>query len=141
MYGYTQSSTVQQYSPQRLMIADASRKIECRLMLGRLSEHLIQMEKSARAAREIVQSAISEIDATRTAQLPTARVMISVILHAAGNQGLTRSDIMAGVKRDFGVPMTPNTATTTLLRMQKARLAFRRGRLWFLTQEALNMTG
>ena len=104
----------------RAMSAD----IENRITLGRLLEHLKQMEKSARAAREIVQDAVAEIDVDITRRgRPVAREMIITALRAADNQGLSRAEILAAVHRDFGVEMAANTATTTLLRMQNAGLA------------------
>jgi hypothetical protein len=59
-------------------------------------EHLTQMEQSARAARQIVQDAVIKIDVNRTVQPPVAREMIIRVLRAAGNEGLTRAEIMAG---------------------------------------------
>ena len=102
-------------------------------MLGRLLEHLTQMERSAQAARAIVQIAVNEIDANRSQRLPVARDMIIAVMRAAGNVGLSRSDIIAAIKRDYGVDIPPNTVTGTLLRMQRAGLARQPGYVeWFL---------
>jgi hypothetical protein len=114
-----------------------SREIEHRIVLGRVLQHLTQMEQSARAARQLVQDAVSKIDGNRAAQPPVARDMIIRALREGANQGLTRAEIMSGVHRDYGVEMAPNTATTTLLRMQKAGLARKSGLFWFLREEAL----
>jgi hypothetical protein len=115
-----------------------SREIEHRIVLGRVLQHLTQMEQSARAARQLVQDAVSKIDGNRTAaQPPVAREMIIRALREGANQGLTRAEIMSGIHRDYGVEMAPNTATTTLLRMRKAGLARKSGLFWFLREEAL----
>ena len=111
-----------------------SSEIQHRIVLGRLLEHLTQMEHSARAARAIIKDAMAEIATNRTERLPVAREMIIAVLRASGNEGLSRSEVIAGVDRDYGVPMTANTATTTLLRMQRAGLASRGGRFWFLKE-------
>jgi hypothetical protein len=106
---------------------------ELRIMLGRLLDHLTRMEESARAARFLVQDAANRIDANRTEPLPVTRDMIAAVMREAGNPGLARSEIMAAVYRDYGVQLSPNTATTTLLRMQRAGLVWRDGLYWSLT--------
>jgi hypothetical protein len=63
--------------------------------------------------------------------------MIITALRKAENQGLSRSEIIAAVNRDYGVKMPANTATTTLLRMQNAGLASKHRILWYLREEAL----
>jgi hypothetical protein len=119
-----------------------SSEIQHRIVLGRLLEHLTQMEQSVRAARAIVQNAVAEIKTNRTERLPVARDMIIAVLRASENEGLSRSEIMAAVDRDYGVPITANTTTTTLMRMQRAGLASRGGLYWFLKEGGpRNMTG
>ena len=130
MCGYVSRSTVQEFLT--LIDPTVSNEIQHRIVLGRLLEHLTQMEHSARAARAIIQNAMAEIETNRTERLPVAREMIIAVLRASGNEGLSRSEIMAGVDRDYGVPITANTTTTTLMRMQRAGLASRFGLLWFL---------
>jgi hypothetical protein len=107
-------------------------EIELRVLLGRLLERLTQMEESAREARSLVEDAVRQIDANRTEPLPVAREMIVSVIEAAGDVGLERNEIIAAIDRDYGVEVSPNTVTTTLLRMQKAGLVSRRGRLWAL---------
>jgi hypothetical protein len=136
MCGYVLRPVVQEF--RRSVTLTVSGEIQQRIVLGRLLEHLTQMEHSARAARAIIQNAMAEIETNRTERLPVAREMIIAVLQASGNEGLSRSEIMAGVDRDYGVPITANTATTTLLRMQRAGLASRFGLLWVLKQEAIN---
>jgi hypothetical protein len=63
--------------------------------------------------------------------------MIIRVLREGRNQGITRAEIISGVYRDYGVEMAPNTATTTLLRMQRAGLTQKKGLYWFLIEEAL----
>jgi hypothetical protein len=104
-----------------------------RITLGRLLEHLAEMEKSARSARELIQSEIWRLDATRSKPLPRTRDMIAAVMRAAGNVGLARSDIIAAVDRDYGVLLAPNNATTCLLRMRRAGLARFDEQFWFLT--------
>ena len=106
--------------------------LELRIALARLLQHLQQMEQSSRAARVVVEDAVAQIDANRTERLPHTRDMIAAVLRAAGNTGLSRAKIIAAVRRDYGVQLTPNTATTTLLRMQRVGLVLRRELLWFL---------
>jgi hypothetical protein len=106
--------------------------IELRVTLGRLLVHLQEMEDSARAARALVQAAVVQIDANRTERLPPARDMIVAVLQPAGAGGLARTEIIAAVHRDYGVHLQPNTATTTLLRMQQTGLVWREGRFWVL---------
>ena len=118
-------------------MATESNEIEHRILLGRLLQHLTQMEQSARAARQLVQDAVTKIDGNRTAHPPVAREMIIRALREGANQGLTRAEIMSGVQRDYGVELAPNTATTTLLRMQKAGLTRKGGLFWYLIEEAL----
>lgn len=110
-----------------------SGEIEHRVVMGRLLEYLIQMERSARTARAIVQDAIKKLDRSGTAHPPITRDMIIAVMRAAHNEGLSRADIMAAINRDYGVKASPHTITTTLLRMRNANLASRRGVLWFLT--------
>ena len=43
------------------------------------------------------------------------------------------AEAIAAVHRDYGFQLSPDSATTTLLRMQRADLALRDGLLWFLT--------
>lgn len=107
--------------------------LELRILLGRLLEHLKQMENSARSACALVQHEISRIDATRSEPLPRTREMIASVMHAAGDPGLRRSDIIAHVRRDYGIALTPNNATTCLRRMQLAGLVGLDGLFWFLT--------
>src|SRR5438270_9417613 len=95
------------------------------------------MEQSARVACQLVRDAVIKIDGDRTIQPPVARTMIIRVLREEGNQGTTRAEIISGVYRDYGVEMAPNTATTTLLRMQKAGLLRKSGLFWFLIEEAL----
>jgi hypothetical protein len=106
--------------------------LELRIALARLLQHLQQMEQSARAARVVVEDAVAQIDANRTERLPPTRDMIAAVLRVAGKTGLARSEIIDAVRRDYGVQLTPNTATTTLLRMQRVGLVLRRELLWFL---------
>jgi hypothetical protein len=119
------------------MISPLSNEVENRVLLGRLLEHLNHMEQSARAARQLVHDAVVKIDGNRAVQPPVAREMIIRVLRDGQNQGLTRSEIMSGIERDYGVEIAPNTATTTLLRMQKAGLARKAGLYWFIIEEAL----
>ena len=107
-------------------------EIDLLVLLRRLSERLRQIEESAREASFLVQDAVRRIDANRTEPLPVMREMIIAVIQAAGNIGLDRSEIIAAVDLDYGVEISPNTVTTTLLRMQKAGIASRRGRLWSL---------
>jgi hypothetical protein len=106
---------------------------ELRMMLGRLLDQLTQIEESFRAARELVQDTVYQIDANRTEPLPVTRDMIVAVMREAGNPGLARSDIIAAVHRDYGIQLPPNTTTTTLLRMQRAGLVWRDGLYWSLT--------
>jgi hypothetical protein len=106
--------------------------LELRIALARLLEPLEQMEQSDRGTRAGVQDAVVQIDANRTERLPPTRDMIAAVLRAAANTGLPRSEIITAVRRDYGVQLTPNTATTTLLRMQRVDLVLRRELLWFL---------
>jgi hypothetical protein len=106
--------------------------LELRIALARLLQRLQQMGESVHAAAVVVQDAVDQIDANRTERLPPTRDMIATVLRAGGNTGLPRSEIIAAVRRDYGVQLTPNTATTTLLRMQEGGLVLRRKLLWFL---------
>jgi hypothetical protein len=58
--------------------------------------------------------------------------MIVAVMRAAGNVGLSRAEIITAIHRDYGSNLPPNTATTTLLRMQRGGLVSRRGLSWFL---------
>jgi hypothetical protein len=107
-------------------------EIELRVLLGRLLHRLRQMEESAREARSLVQDAVRQIDANRIEPLPVTREMIVSVIEAAGSVGLERNEIIAAIDRDYGADVSPDTVTTTLLRMQKAGLVSRRGRLWSL---------
>ena len=53
-------------------------------------------------------------------------------MQMAGNIGLAPSEIIGAIERDFGLQISPDTATTTLLRMQRAGLVARRGLVWSL---------
>jgi hypothetical protein len=116
-------------------------QIELRIKLGRLQERLTQMaaiarafEENARAAAAIIQSALDQIDSTRTEPLPVTREIILEVLRAAGNgAALARADIIAAAHRDYGVQLAPNSVTTTLLRMQRAGLVWRDGVYWSLS--------
>jgi hypothetical protein len=119
-----------------------SSQIELRIKLGRLQERLTQMaaiaralEENARAAAAIIQSALDQIDSTRTEPLPVTREIILEVLRAAGNgaAALARADIIAAAHRDYGVQLAPNSVTTTLLRMQRAGLVWRDGVYWSLS--------
>jgi hypothetical protein len=107
-------------------------EIELRVLLGRLLHRLTQMEESASEARSLVQDAVHQIDANRIEPLPVTREMIVSVIEAADKVGLERNEIIAAIDRDYGVDVSPDTVTTTLLRMQKAGLVARRGRLWSL---------
>jgi hypothetical protein len=107
-------------------------ELELRIMLGRLLERLTQMEESARSARDLVQTEIYRLDATRSQPLPVTRDMIVTVMRAARNTGLTRADIIAAIHRDYGFELPPNTATTTLLRMRQVKVVRRDGGRWFL---------
>jgi hypothetical protein len=109
-----------------------SSEIEHRVLLGRLLVELTQMEQSARTARQLVHDAVIKIDGNRMAAPPVAREMIFRVLRDDGD-GLDRAAIISGVHRDYGLELAPNTATTTLLRMQGAGLVRKLGRYWFLT--------
>jgi DNA-binding CsgD family transcriptional regulator len=107
-------------------------EIERRVFLGRLLERLRQIEESARAAVWLVQNEVRRIDANRTEPLPATREMIVSVIKAAGNVGLARAEIITAIDRDYGLDVSPDTVTTTLLRMQKAGLVSRHGLLWSL---------
>jgi hypothetical protein len=107
-------------------------EIALRIMLGRLLEQLVQMEASAHSARALVQNEIYRLDMSRNTPLPVTRDMITAAMRAAGNSGLTRSEIIAAIRRDYGIELPPNTATTTLLRMRRAGLVQRDEFSWFL---------
>ena len=106
--------------------------LELRIALARLLQRVQQMEEGFRAVGVVLQDAVAQIDANRTERLPPTRDMIATVLRASGNTGLPRSGIIAAVRRDYGVQLTPNTATTILLRMQEGGLVLRRKLLWFL---------
>ena len=72
------------------MIPSPSNEIEHRILLGRILEHLTQMEQSVRVARELVQDAVSRIDRNRSVRPPTAREMIIRVLREEGAEGLSR---------------------------------------------------
>ena len=93
-----------------------SDEIERRIVLGRTLAHMEQSVSSAQAACAILQAQIAEIDANRTEPLPVARKMIIAVVTAAGNRGLTRAEIISGIKRDYGAEISPHTITGTLLR-------------------------
>jgi hypothetical protein len=95
-------------------------------------EHMQQSVRSGQAACASLQAQIAELDANRTTPLPVTREMIKAVMSSTGNRGLTRADIIAGIKRDYGAEISPNTVTGTLLRMQNTGLAWRRGPIWFL---------
>jgi hypothetical protein len=115
--------------------------IELRVKLGRLQRQLRQMAGAARAFAEhagaadaIIQSALDQIDTTRTEPLPVTREMILEVLRAAGRgAALARADIIDAAHRDYGVQLSPNSVTTTLLRMQRAGLVSRDGLYWSLS--------
>jgi hypothetical protein len=107
-------------------------EIERRMTLGRLLDHMKRSVQSGQIACAILEAQIREIDANRTEPLPVAREMITAVIEAAGNRGLTRADIISGIERDYGAAISPNTVTGTLLRMQARGLASRRGPIWFL---------
>jgi hypothetical protein len=107
-------------------------EIELRVFLGRLLQHLTQMVESSREAQALVQNAVRQADAARREPLPPTREMIISAFEAAGNVGLARAEIIAAIHRDYGIDVSPDTVTTTLLRMQKGSLVTRRGLLWFL---------
>jgi len=115
-------------------------EIELRVKIGRLVEHLTQMEESARSHWEstrsalgAAQSALDHIDTTRSEPLPVTREMILEVLRAAGaDAALARADIIAAVHRDYGVELAPKSVTTTLLRMQRVGLVWRDGLCWLL---------
>lgn len=109
-----------------------SSEIDLRIKLGRMLEHMQQSVRSGQAACTVLQAQIAELDANRTTPLPVARQMITAVMSSAGNRGLTRADIIAAIKRDYGAEISPNTITGTLLRMQNNALAWRRGPIWFL---------
>jgi hypothetical protein len=107
-------------------------EIELRVFLGRLLQHLTQLVESSREAQSLVQNAVRQLDADRREPLPGTREMIVSVIEAAGNVGLARAEIIAAIDRDYGLDISPDTVTTTLVRMQKGSLVTRRGLLWFL---------
>jgi len=107
-------------------------EVELRVMRGRLLEQLTQIERASGAARAVVQDAVYRIDSTSTEPLPGNREMITAVMRAAGNIGLTRYAIIQAVHRDYGFELPPDSATTTLARMRRAHLARRDGAFWFL---------
>jgi hypothetical protein len=101
-----------------------------RVLFGRLSEHLRLIGEHARAAVDLLENAITQIDRNRTQPLPTIRWMLLAAIKGDARIGLTRSEIVDAVHRDYGVLLSPATVTTTLSRMLKAGLVVRRGVRW-----------
>jgi|SRR5271166_2874528 len=107
-------------------------EIERRVFLGRLLQRIRQAAESLSEAGSLIEDELRRIDANRTEPLPVTREMIVSVMKAGGHLGLERNQIIASIDRDYGVEVSPDTVTTTLLRMQKAGLVWRRGRLWSL---------
>jgi hypothetical protein len=98
---------------------------------NRLS-HFERWGEATRSMYSLLQAELHRLDMNRTKRLPLTRDMIAAVMRAAGNVGLARSEIVAAIERDFGLQISPDTVTTTLLRMQRVGLVARRGVGWFL---------
>ncbi len=101
-----------------------------RMRLARLLESL---ERQHLATVMLLQGCLEEVKAAAVEDpLPPAREMIIQALQYAAPHGLSRSDILAAIRRDYGVEVSANTLTGTLSRMHAANLVRRVGQTWFI---------
>jgi hypothetical protein len=66
------------------------------------------------------------------ARVLPVRDMILAALEYASPDGLTRSEIAAAIRRDYGIEISVNTLTGTLSRMNAAATIRRVGQAWFM---------
>ena len=58
--------------------------------------------------------------------------MVSAALEYAAPEGLSRAEIAAAISREYGIEISVNTLTGTLVRMHAAGRIRRVGQTWFL---------
>jgi hypothetical protein len=75
---------------------------------------------------------VAEIRAANAITTPPVREMITSVLQYSAPNGLSRSEIIKAIQRDYGVVVLDNTLTGTLSRMHVSRLIRRTGQTWFL---------
>jgi hypothetical protein len=75
---------------------------------------------------------VAEIRAANPVTAPPVREMITSVLQYAVPKGLSRSEIIRAIYRDYGVVVLDNTLTGTLSRMHVAQFVRRTGQTWFL---------
>ena len=79
-----------------------------------------------------LRGAVAELRAANPTTAPPVREMILSSLEYAAPKGLTRSDMIKSIRRDFGMTISDNTLTGTLSRMHVSELIRREGQTWFL---------
>jgi hypothetical protein len=101
-----------------------------RVMLGRLLARMEQRHREHDADISLVRQVVGQLDASGQVTRPPTRQMIVDALR--NEPGLTRQEIVAAARRDYGIEVPPNTITGTLRRMEADGIVYHRGQRWFL---------
>jgi hypothetical protein len=75
---------------------------------------------------------VAALRATNPITTPSVREMALTVMRYVAPKGLTRSEMLKAIQRDYGVTVSDNTLTGTLSRMHVSQLIRREGQTWFL---------
>jgi hypothetical protein len=114
----------------RLIGVAPSMQGEMRVMLGRLLQRMEQRHRLHEADISLVREVVAQLDASGEVTRPPTRQMIVDALR--NEPGLSRQEIVAAIRRDYGIEVPPNTITGTLRRMETDGMVRHRGQRWFL---------
>jgi DNA-binding transcriptional ArsR family regulator len=103
---------------------------EMRVMLGRLLQRMEQRHRLHEADISLVREVVAQLDASGEVTRPPTRQMIVDALR--NEPGLSRQEIVAAIRRDYGIEVPPNTITGTLRRMETDGMVRHRGQRWLL---------